>query len=137
MSEASVAEMIKRISPEGVHSATVFYSHCVVTPASAALVFVSGQVGIDAEGVLAPEFGAQIRQAWRNVVACLRAAGAELDDLVQTRSYIVDGQDLQVFQQVRREFLAKEPPSSTVLIVPRLMSPAHLFEVEVIAALPR
>jgi 2-iminobutanoate/2-iminopropanoate deaminase len=124
-----------RINPDGVPPASAFYSHCVVVPPGTTLLYVSGQVGSDAQGVLAPDFAGQIRQAWRNIVTCLTAAAATIDDLVQVRSYLVDGQDVDTFQRVRREFMAKEPPSSTVLFVPRLMVTEFPFEVEVIAAM--
>ena len=128
--------MLKRFNPPGLPPATAFYSHCVQIPAQQPLLFVSGQVGVDANGILAPDFAGQIRQAWRNISACLAAGGASLEDLVQVRSYLVDGQDVDVFQLVRREFMSAQPASSTVLFVPRLMNPAFLFEVEVVAALP-
>jgi 2-iminobutanoate/2-iminopropanoate deaminase len=129
--------MLKHLNPAGVPAPTPFYSHCVLAPAQTQLLFLSGQVGVDVNGTVAPDFAGQIRQAWQNVSACLAAAGAGLEDLVQVRTYLVDGQDVETFQRVRREFMPREPPSSTVLFVPRLMSPQLLFEVEVVAALPQ
>jgi len=128
--------MLSRFNPVGMPPTTQFYSHCVRVGAQQPLLFVSGQVGVDANGILATDFAGQIRQAWKNVKTCLAASGATLEDLIQVRSYLVDGQDVETFQQVRREFMASQPASSTVLFVPRLMNAAFLFEVEVVAALP-
>jgi enamine deaminase RidA (YjgF/YER057c/UK114 family) len=126
---------MRRINPAGIAAPSIFFSQVVVVPPGASLIFVSGQIGIDAAGVLAADFAGQVIRAWSNLAACLTAGGATLDDLVQVRSYIVAGQDVAAFQQARRQFVPVEPPSSTVLFVPALLVEACLFEVEAIAAI--
>ena len=54
------------------------------------LVFVAGQVGWDTAGTFADGLVAQVRQALENIVAVLRAGGAEPRHLVRLTWYVVD-----------------------------------------------
>src|SRR5262245_452209 len=53
-------------------------------------VFVAGQIGWDTSGVLPNGLVAQARQALENVVAVLRAGGAEPRHLVRLTWYVLD-----------------------------------------------
>ncbi len=53
------------------------------------LIYVSGQVGWDANQVPAQGFGAQARQALINMKAILEQAGASGDDIIEMKAFIV------------------------------------------------
>src|SRR3989338_5662649 len=55
-------------------------------------VFLSGQGAIDSKGnVVSPgDFKAQAKQAWENIITVLKAAGASLDNIVWTTTYVTD-----------------------------------------------
>ncbi len=54
------------------------------------LLFVSGQVGSRDDGSPEPDFGAQVRLAFANLEATLRAAGCGFDDIVDVTTFHTD-----------------------------------------------
>jgi reactive intermediate/imine deaminase len=111
------------------------YSHVVDVPAGR-LVFISGQVPLDAGGELVGEgdLEAQTRQVFENLGAALSAAGASWSDVVKVGYFLVDVGDLPTVRAVRDEYVDKaRPPASTLVEVTRLFRGDVLIEVEAIA----
>lgn len=129
---------VQRINPDSVHKNPA-YSQAVVLPANARTVLVGGQNGVDRDGniVGVGDIGAQAAQAIGNLVACLEAAGASVEDLVQVRIHIVSGQDLRpAFGAWMAVWGARtEPPTVTGVFVPALARPDLLIEIEAMAVL--
>ena len=103
------------------------------------LVFVSGQIGADANGRLGDGFIEQCRLTWRNVGNVLSEAQLRPADIVRTgifvASRIVMTDELKAaFNAIRVDFLGDHRPSSTMIYVPALMDPAWLIEIDAIAA---
>ncbi|WP_320671060.1 RidA family protein [Patulibacter defluvii] len=126
------------VNPEGLHDPVPFgYSHSAVIPAGSELVLVSGQYGSDEHGaVVSPDFGEQVRQAFRNVGVALAAHGLDLRHVVQLRTYVVnpDFEKLGTIGRVVGEGCGDVPPTQTVIGVAGLATPEILFEVEAVAA---
>ena len=55
-------------------------------------LFVSGQVGSREDGSPEPDLEAQVRLAFDNLVAILKAAGCTFDDVVDVTVFMVDPQ---------------------------------------------
>jgi len=129
------------IHPEGLARRVVgghlLYSP-VVTLEGARLVFVSGLLARDREGTIIGkgDMGAQIRQVGENLRIALEAAGATLDDLVRTCTYVTDIEEFFRHVEVRQEYFGRALPTSTTVEVRRLSHPEFLVEVEAFAALP-
>jgi reactive intermediate/imine deaminase len=124
------------IRPEGMPP-TNGYSHAVAF--TGALVMVSGQVPLDAEGQLVGrgDARAQTRQVFHNLQMALAAAGARMADLVKLTVFLTDMADLADFRAVRDEFVDPwRPPASSLVQVSGLVHPAFLIEIEAVAALP-
>ena len=68
------------------------YEHHRYSPAVRAdgFLFVSGQVGSREDGSPEPDFEAQVRLAFANLQATLRAAGCSLDDIVDVTTFHTD-----------------------------------------------
>jgi 2-iminobutanoate/2-iminopropanoate deaminase len=113
----------------------VLYSHVVVVEARKT-VFVSGQLARDAQGnvVGAGDMRAQIRQTGENIRAALAAAGATLNDVVKTNTYVTDIEEFFKHTDVRTEYFGALPTSTTVE-VRKLAHPDLMVEIEVIAVL--
>jgi enamine deaminase RidA (YjgF/YER057c/UK114 family) len=114
------------------------YSHVVSIP-SGRLVWTSGQVPMDAEGVVASDVGweGQTRLAFANVGTALRAAGAGWPDVVKLTIFVVDLSELSTIRAVRDEFVdTARPPTSSLVQVAALAHPDWLIEVEAVAWLP-
>ena len=118
------------------------YSNGVCVEGAGRLLFVAGQVGWDASGVLvAPgDFTAQFAQALRNVLAVVRAAGGDAEHVVRLTIYVVDKQmylsDLPAVGAAYREVLGKHFPAMSLVQVADLLEEGALVEVEATAALP-
>ena len=111
------------------------YSH-VVSARPARLVWVSGQVAMDADGTAAPpgDWEAQTRLAFQNVGRALEAAGAGWADVVKLTFFVVDVTALETVRGVRDEFVdASRPPASSLVQVAGLVRPDLLIEVEAVA----
>src|SRR5262245_59882166 len=119
-----------------VVSGHTLYSHVVVVEARKT-IFVSGQLARDARGEVVGkgDMRAQIRQTGENINAALAAAGATLNDIVKTNTYVTDIKEFLKHTDVRMEYFGALPTSTTVE-VRRLAHPDLLVEIEVIAMLP-
>ena len=73
-----------------------------------------------------------------NLGVALRAAGADLDDVVKTTVYVASAarEDLVTVWGVVRDRFGEHDPPSTLLGVTVLGYPGQLVEVEAVAALP-
>jgi len=97
------------------------------------LVFVSGQIPVDADGAVPEGFADQCRLVWANVEAQLRAAGLGLADIVKVTTFLGDRAHSQENSAIRQEVLAGLTPALTIIIA-GIYDPAWLLEIEVIAA---
>jgi enamine deaminase RidA (YjgF/YER057c/UK114 family) len=109
----------------------------------ARLVFVAGQVAIDAEGriVGAADLKAQASQVYRNLAAVLAEAGCTLRDVVKFTTFLVRNEDWAPFAEWRKaEYPRLFPdgvyPANTGVVVRELARPELLLEVEAIAVRP-
>ena len=101
------------------------------------LIFVAGQVGVDAHGKPTGDAGmaAQTRQTIANIVAVLAEAGATLADVVSATVYVKDFSEYKVFDQVWQEcFGGHKPARATVRA--ELVHPALLVEIQAIEVRP-
>ena len=111
------------------------YSHVVDAPAGR-IVFVSGQVPLDAEGNLVGEgdFAAQVRQVFENLTAALAAADASWDDVVKLNYFVRDVGEVAALRAIRDEYVNTErPPASTLVEVSSLFRDEVLVEIEAVA----
>jgi 2-iminobutanoate/2-iminopropanoate deaminase len=84
------------------------------------LLFVSGQPGLDpATGEVAgTSFGAEARQAFRNLETVLRAGGSRLDLVANTTILVVDIGDFAELNQLFAEHFPVDPPARMTMQVP-------------------
>jgi reactive intermediate/imine deaminase len=111
------------------------YSHVVDAPAGR-VVYVSGQVPLDAAGELVGEddFAAQVRQVFENLTAALAAADATWDDVVKLNYFVRDVGEVASLRAIRDEYVNTErPPASTLVEVSRLLRDEVLVEIEAVA----
>jgi enamine deaminase RidA (YjgF/YER057c/UK114 family) len=116
------------------------YAYAALPPAGARLVFTAGACPLDGRGAtVAPgDVTAQAEQVMANLRVALRAAGADLDDVVKSTVYVASPRREDIvaaWDVVRRHFGDHDAPS-TLLGVAVLGYPDQLVEVEAVAALP-
>jgi reactive intermediate/imine deaminase len=111
------------------------YSHVVDAPAGR-IVFVSGQVPLDAAGNLVGEgdFAAQVRQVFENLTAALAAADAAWSDVVKLDYFVRDIGQVGALRAIRDEYVnTEQPPASTLVEVSRLFRDDVLVEIQAVA----
>jgi reactive intermediate/imine deaminase len=111
------------------------YSHVVEAPAGS-IVYISGQVPLDAEGRLVGEgdFAAQTRQVFENLTHALEAAEATWSDVVKLDYFLRDVGQIGAVRAIRDEYVdTANPPASTLVEVSSLFSPEVLVEIQAIA----
>lgn len=116
------------------------FTQAVVVPAGSDLVFVSGitaRQGADGDLLRGGDIVAQSRLILENMRSILAEAGATLDDVVKTTTFVRDADQIDRYRTVRDEFFGATPPASSIVEVSRLYDPAMLVEVEAIAAVRR
>ena len=97
------------------------------------LIFVSGQLPANAEGVLIiDDIAAATRHSLENVSAVLSAAGAQMDDVVKATVFLTDMGDFSAMNKVYGEFFSDPFPARACIEVAALPKGAKV-EIEVIA----
>lgn len=106
--------------------------------ASGEMVFVAGQVAVDAEGNLVGpgDMRRQTRQTLRNVQAILAEAGASLSDVVKTTVYVTSFDAYREFDEEYSAFFGDHRPARATVRAD-LVLPALLVEIEAIAVVAR
>ena len=127
----------RALDPDGLPAPIGPYSNVVTTPPGR-LVFVAGQVALNADGevVGAGDIVAQTRQVMENLRTGLEAAGATFADVVKVVNYITDVDLFAQMAAVRKQYLVAPFPVSTLVEVSALMLPELLIEIEAIAVVP-
>jgi len=109
-------------------------SHLPFSPAVQVgnMVFVSGQASVDATGkIVSDTFEGEFRRSVENLRKVLQSAGADLADVVQTRNYVRDADDVPLFNRLYKEYFSAPYPARTTIT--GCLSPALRFELECIA----
>ena len=109
------------------------YSPAVRCPATAATVYVSGQLGADpATGELPAGVEAQAEQALRNLETVLVAAGCSRASVVKVTVFLKDMGDFASVNVIYGRFFPEPYPARTAIEVARLPRDA-MIEIEAIA----
>ena len=101
-------------------------------------VLVSGTAPVWPDGSCDPDPAAQARRCCEIVVTALGEAGAARTDVVRTRIYVTDRDDVDAISRVHGEVFGDVRPAATIVIVAGLVDPRWRVEIEaeaVVAAL--
>jgi 2-aminomuconate deaminase len=111
------------------------------------LAFVSGTssrrpdgsiagASVDELGTTTLDIRVQTRSVIENVRDILRAVGADLTDLTQVTTYLVNMNDFGGYNEVYGEFFDETGPARTTVAVHQLPHPHLLIEMQAVALLP-
>jgi 2-iminobutanoate/2-iminopropanoate deaminase len=112
----------------------VFCDAVRVQLAECALLFISGKLGVKADGTLAGRtMREQTQQILENIREVLRREGGTMDDIVRVRVYVtqIDSASLRDIHDVRSRFWTQgRYPASTLVRVDQLVRDGALIEID-------
>lgn len=128
---AVVDTPLEIFNPPTVHDVTGRYAHAA---RAGDTIYVAGQVAVDRESNLVGrgDVAVQAGQVDRNLALVLEAAGASLDDVVRTTTYLTNMADRPAVNEVRKQFGLTRTANSTLAIT-SLAGAEYLLEVDAIA----
>jgi 2-iminobutanoate/2-iminopropanoate deaminase len=128
--------MATPLTPTDIHPPFAPYSHGISVPAGEQLVFVSGQLGIDAARGVPVDCAGQAKICFDNIAAILREAGLGLEHVVRINAYVSGREHVPAYMGVRNGLFGAPFPASTLMIVSGFARPEFVVEIEAIAAGP-
>jgi enamine deaminase RidA (YjgF/YER057c/UK114 family) len=81
------------------------------------------------------DMGAQLELIGKKVEACLKVAGARLSDIVATRTYVADPDQLAKYADLQKQYFGSAAPARTIVQKGGLSNPEDLVEVMAFAAI--
>ncbi|NIO39746.1 MAG: RidA family protein [Burkholderiales bacterium] len=109
------------------------YSHYCHVVRAGGHVWVSGAVGIDAQGNIPESTVEQFRLALNSIDACLHHAGAAAEHVVKVTIFMTDIGERAAINPLRIDYFGEHRPASTLVEVNQLVDPAFRVEIEAIA----
>lgn len=100
-------------------------------------LYISGQIGRNAQMQLVEDKEAQFVQTFENLKTVLDAAGASFADIVDVTSFHTDMRDLPLYMKVRDRYFTGNYPAWTAIGAAQLCgAPGYFLEVKAVAVLP-
>jgi 2-aminomuconate deaminase len=91
---------------------------------------------IDELGTMHLDIRAQTKAVIENIRDILRSAGAQLSDVVEITTYLVNMNDFAGYNEVYGEFFGYDGPARTTVAVHQLPHPHLLIEIRAVAYKP-
>ena len=126
--------MAHRIHDIGVAKQIGAYSDAIETAPNLRWLMTSGTPGLSIDGDLPKDITGQAELAWKHILGVLEQAGMSAVDIVKVTQYLTRAEDIPAYAKVRTQMLGGVRPAFMLLVVPQLVWPEILLEVEVIAA---
>jgi len=106
------------------------YVHQIEVTGETRMLFLSGQVGMEADGTVPKDPVAQLGVALQNVLRNLEVAGFEPTDLVKLTTYVVAEIDPAGRRAELDRLLGDHVTTSTLVFVAALASPVYKVEID-------
>ena len=126
-------KMLPRNPADGVYAATPDYVHAMEVQKPERLLYLSGTMGLDAQGVPGKTLDEQLDLLWSNIRAILASADMTVDNIVRVTSYLRDAAYAEANQNARVAALKGRVVPTTAIVVQTLVA-EWLVELEIVAA---
>ena len=93
-------------------------------------ILVSGTVGVEEDGSVAPEAGAQADRCFELIRAQIEELGGTMDDVVRVRMFVTDIADADAVSAAFSRALKHARPCGTLVAIAALYHPAWKVEIE-------
>ena len=96
------------------------------------VIYTSGQIGLNPQGILVEGIEAQTRQVLNNLSEILKAGGSSLQQVFKTTIFLSNMEDFALVNAIYAEFLGEHKPARSTVAVKTLPKNA-LVEIECMA----
>jgi 2-iminobutanoate/2-iminopropanoate deaminase len=100
------------------------------------MLFISGTPGLTKDGHLPETFEGQAEQAWINILEMLTRARMGPEHLVKVSQYLIRAEDIPKYKPIRAHHLGNHRPAFLLAVIPGLVRPDFLIEIEAYAVVP-
>jgi 2-iminobutanoate/2-iminopropanoate deaminase len=121
---------IKRLMVDGEPAPVSHYCHVV---RAGDFVWLSGMVGVKADGTIPDDVVEQFRIAMDSIDHCLREAGGRPDQVVKVQVFMTDISERPRINPIRQDYFGEHRPASTLVEVSKLIDPRLKVEIEAVA----
>lgn len=121
---------IERLIVEGEMEPVSHYCHVV---RAGDWIWLSGMVGMQADGTIPEDTVEQFRIAMGTIDNCLRRAGGRPDQVVKVQVFMTDIAERARINPVRQAYFGAHRPASTLVEVSALVDPRMTVEIEAVA----
>ncbi len=126
--------MNRKFNPSSIAPPGGRYTHAIEVPPGARWLVVSGQVGVAPDGSTPEDIGGQTENCFRNIAAILADADMSLADVVKITVFLTNEDEIAGFRAARDRLIGEARPTSTLVVVSRLVRPEWRVEIEAVAA---
>jgi 2-iminobutanoate/2-iminopropanoate deaminase len=122
------------INDIGVAAKIGAYSDAIEVGPNLRWLMTSGTPGISTTGSIPDNIVEQAQLAWEHITNLLEQAQMTVADIVKITQYLTRAEDIAAYGAIRSKYLGEARPASMLLVIPQLVWPELLVEVEIIAA---
>ena len=130
-------KILEITNPDGIYDPRPHaYSHVASVLAKDLLVFVAGQGGSKANGVLSDDFRTQVKTVFENIEIALMSKGLNMQNIAKLTTLVVnydDGKHHILIEESTRIWPDLKFPVNTLIPVPRLALDGMLIEIDATA----
>ncbi len=121
---------IERYMVRGELEPVSHYCHVVK---AGGFVWLSGMVGMKADGTIPEGTVEQFEIALKTIDTCLREAGGKPNQIVKVQIFMTDISERSSINPIRIEYFGDHKPASTLVEVTALVDPRMRVEIEAVA----
>ena len=121
---------IERYMMSGESEPVSHYCHVVK---AGGFVWLSGMVGMKADGTIPEGTVEQFEIALKTIDTCLREAGGKPSQIVKVQIFMTDISERSSINPIRIEYFGDHKPASTLVEVSALVDPRMRVEIEAVA----
>ena len=96
-------------------------------------IWLSGMVGVAADGSIPNDTAAQFDIALKTIDNCLRHAGGLPNQIIKVQVFMTDIKERDLINPARIEYFGDNRPASTLIEVSALVDPRMKVEIEAVA----
>ena len=130
---------VQHINPENLHRNPAF-THMVTVSGPVKTVYIGAQWAVDHDGSIVGkgDIAVQTEQIFKNIGACLEAAGAKPEHLIHWSIYVAEGQEMRPAFEAGMRWWGKRPnpPMNNVMYVAGFFPADFLISIEATAVVP-